>query len=228
MIFTIVRKTVGCLCSLLFVVLILAGALAVAGYFMLPAYLEYKLEKQTGFRADFGNISLHIMEGAVEIRDAKIENPVSYTEPFFIDINRIKVDLRPMSLLGERCIFEEVILEIKQVAYVTGSDSENNIAALLKALETAAEEEVEEEEEVEAEPFRFLIERLSIKLDSIKVANYSARSPTVRTPRSGVRDTGRAPARPARPPCPRAARSRRSHRRERERRLRRTASLHTC
>ncbi len=179
MIFTIVRKTMGCLFSLLFLVLLLAGALAVAGYFMLPAYLEYKLEKQTGFRADFGNISLHLKEGALEIRDAKIENPVSYPETVFIDIHRIKVDLRPMSILGERCIFQEVLVEINQVAYVTGSDSENNIAAFIKAFETATEDGDEAEEVVEEgeEPYQFLIERLSIKVDSIKVANYSGQSP---------------------------------------------------
>ncbi len=190
MIFTIVRKTMGCLFSLLFLVLILTGALAAAVYFLLPTYLEYKLENQTGFRADFGDISLDIMEGALEIRDAKIENPDSFPEPVFIDFNRIKVDLRPMSLFGERCIFQAVIVEIKEGAYVTRSDSENNIAAFIKALETTAEEgdgeEVEKDIEVEEEPFQFLIERLAIKVDSVKVANYSGQPPRVQNHDAGI------------------------------------------
>ncbi len=179
MIFTIARKTIGCLFSLLFLFFLLAGTLVVAGYFMLPTYLEYKLEKQTGYRADLGEVNLDILEGSLEIEGAKIDNPISYPETDFLDINRIKMDLRPMSLLGERCIFQEVVIDVEQLAFVTGPASENNIAGLIKALELATAED-EEDEGVTEEPLPFLIERLSIKLDSIKVANYSGQSPSVK------------------------------------------------
>jgi len=181
MIFTLARKTFGCLFSLLFMILLMAGGLAAAGYFLLPAYLEYQLEKKTGYRADFGNLSINLFEGSLEITEASLKNPVAYPEPDFIDIKRVKIDLRPLSLLGERCIIQEFSIEIRQLGYVTTSDSENNITGFIRTLdlddEAPQSKEKREEEEIKEEPFQFLIERLVIKLDTVKVANYSGRSP---------------------------------------------------
>ncbi len=171
----------------MFLVVLLAGGLVVGAYFMLPKYLESELEKQTGFLADFGEINTEWTECAVEIENASIKNPVSYPDSDFIDINRLKVDLRPMTLWGDRTIIQELIIDIRQLGFITDSEKENNIAAFIKALdeaELAAERDsVEEESE---EPVQFLIEHLVFKVDTIKVANYSGQSPRVRNFDDGI------------------------------------------
>ncbi len=190
MIFTLARKTLGCLFSLLFMILFMAGGLAVAGYFLLPEYLEYRLEKKTGYRADFGDLSFNPLEGSVELTEASLENPVAYPEPEFIEINRLKIDLRPLSLLGDRYLIQELFIDIEQLGYVTNSESTNNIAGFIMALELDEEEpksdkqeDTDEDEGIvieEEAPQNFLIEHLVIKLDTLKVANYSGRSPRIR------------------------------------------------
>lgn len=177
MIFKLARKTLGCLFSLLFFCLLLVVGLAWVAWQFVPDYLEYRIEKDTGFDTSIGDLELHPLSVGLELSDATIKNSDDFPEPEFISLRLLKADFNPGSLLSKRLLVEELVIDIEEFGYVTASNGHNNAGEFIDALrESIGMEESAEGEE----PQPFLIERLVFRLEKVKLADYSLPEPKIR------------------------------------------------
>ena len=178
MLFKIARKTIGCLFSLFVMASLFLIGVVWATLIYLPTLLEDKIEDHTGFKAEFEDLDVNVFRGTVGLTGAVIENPETFPVPTFIRIRQIKVDIKPMSLIREKVILEELIIDVEEFGYITTAEKENNAIRFINALRGSVGDLGEEEEAVEER--QFLIEHFELRLKRVEYADFSRRNPRVR------------------------------------------------
>jgi len=172
---------------------VLIVALAFGCVFMLekvvPGMAAERLKAMSGYRLEVGGVDLSIVGGSADVKNIILRNPEGWPEEDFLTINRATFDVDPMSLLGsDQKVIDELIMDLGPVCIVTDKDKNVNAQTLLEKLRSKTGEEDEgettstdkDEPKAESKPLNILIRHLVIRMDSIRVADYSGPTPKIR------------------------------------------------
>ncbi len=177
----------------LFALVLLAIALVFGCVYMIekvvPDIAAQRLKAMTGYRLDIGSVELSILGGSASVKDVTLRNPEEWPEEGFLKINQATFDVAPTTLIGDgRKVIDELVLDIGPVVIVTNKDKKVNAKVLLEKLQSAQKEAEEaptagEEVKKEAKPIEFLVRRLVIRAESLRIADYSGPTPKIREQR---------------------------------------------
>ena len=176
----------GCLRKILigFLALLILCALLLAGVFFAFGFFGAKIvarqiESRTGYPAKMDFLSINPFAGKLAVRGLRIKNPAQFPDESFVNLRRLEVQLKLLSLFQKRLVFKEVFVDFEQFGYVVNKQKEKNASVFLDKLQppeeskAAANKKPEEKAAAENKPFQFLIQHLLIQLDSIKMVDQS-------------------------------------------------------
>lgn len=132
------------------------------------------IHSKAGAELTVGENHNNLLVGKIHMKDIRLTNPPEYTEKSCLHINEIKVRTAPWTLLGSTFIINEITVDTKDFALVSKDVNpftillNNNIMDLKNAFASPKDDKPEEKKEKEpdtAEPFRFKIEKMVLKLD---------------------------------------------------------------
>ena len=171
MLFRMVRKTLGCLFFLLVVLPLLLLGLGVATIHVATMLIEDKIEERTGFKVDFDDVDLNFITGKLQLNGTKIENPRGFPQVLFLKIREVTLDFDLLSLLRDRKVIEEMVVDIDLLNYVRNTDSRLNLRQFLGAIGVAIGE-LAQLAGSEGD-FRYLIERCQVRLQEVNYVDLS-------------------------------------------------------
>ena len=175
----LLKHSIGCLFGLLSLMLVMVVAAIWLGLSYLPVFIEDVVEKDTGFGLDIGELKINPFTGVIDLQQAILTNPENFTIPGFIHINQAKIKVDVSSLIKERKVIKELVIDIEEINLVTNEAGEINTRIFLNTLNPS--EESGPSPEPSGEPVQFIIERLVIRLHTVKLSNYSKGKPRIRT-----------------------------------------------
>lgn len=161
---------------LLTLVIVIGIAAIVIFKTQVPSLTSFFVDKKTGYPTKMESFESTLTKGLIDTRHISISNPPSFPYPTFIDINQVKVDLDLESLDKETLVIEEAVVDINKFSYITDKAKNNNLKQFITAFQSPKEAESSEEskEPTQAKkPFKFLIQRLAIRLNTVEIADFS-------------------------------------------------------
>lgn len=158
-------------------------ALALGGiyagiYFAAQPMANKFLYSKSGFNCGWSGWSFQPWAGKVGFDGLKVTNSDQFVERSFVDIGKIVVDCKPLTVTKKKPIFEEVNFQIDSITIVRNADGKINGMVLAdafsgeqkdqgKSKKAAPEEEQKAEEEIQ-----FHIKDFTLKIGKIKVVDY--------------------------------------------------------
>lgn len=157
------------------------------------------IEKQTGFQADVGDISVGILRPYVRVRDLVLTNPPEFPHPDAVTLGELYARYHRLSLFRKEIHFDEIRIDVRRVVMVKPPHERSNLEVLGRVGEKKKADDStttdpssrpgsgspsgdpSPEDASEQEPARSIkIDRLNIKLGEVEVRQY--------------RDTGQEPS----------------------------------
>ncbi len=171
----IVKKSLGCLFSFMLINLLslmLVTVIAIwLGLSYLPVLIEKVVERNTGFGLEIGELNINPFTGVADLQQTILTNPEDFPDPDFIHVNIAKIDVDVFSLIEERKVIEELVLDIGEVGLFTNEAGDSNATIFFQTLKQS--EESGPSPDPSGEPVQFIIKRLVIRLHSVKISYYS-------------------------------------------------------
>lgn len=139
-------------------VVILLIVVFVAITMMLGTMVKYgvlnTLPRITGTPVELESLSFSLLQGRVTIKDFVIKNPQEFKSEHAFKLDELKIDLSPMSLMSNKIVIEEILIDGAHVTYEAGLGTSNltQIQSNIKKYSDEMKEEEEEEEEEEEKP----------------------------------------------------------------------------
>ena len=178
------RARGGLLLKLLFFLagLFLLGALA--WVVLLPSIVAATVREKTGFAVQIEALTVNPFTGNVELRSHGLRNPPDWPAPEFVELRRFTVDGSLLSLLTNRWVADEVVLEVSKVTLVKNRHGELNADIFLGGLRG--------NDKSGAGPAKgmmrsFLIRHLVLRFDDLVYADYSGDQPVVKDYALGIK-----------------------------------------
>lgn len=112
---------------ILFLVVALAVALAMARNLLIRAMVQKLVEQQTGFELEIDSLHLGMFRPAVDLRGVRLYNPVEFPDQDALEIQRLYVRYDPLSLFRSEVRLRQLILEVPHVVLVRKEDGESNL-----------------------------------------------------------------------------------------------------
>lgn len=168
----------GAFFKLVVALAVIFAAVALAWMLFLPTVVTAQLRQRTGFDARVQRLTVNPFTGNVELQGLVVTNPPTFPVPEFVDVREFKADADVFSLLSDRAVFNSVLLDVASVTLVKREDGVGNAEAFQNHL-TATEPHPA------AAPSsrptrRFLIRRLTVKMDRLVIVDHSSRLPRSR------------------------------------------------
>ena len=140
----------------------------------LPSFIERLIEKRTSFGADIREFDLKLLSGTMDIHDSALNNPDSFSDSSFLDLNRFKFKLAPSSFIAnKRLIIEDLSIHIDTLTYVINEGQESNLAVFIETLNETSEEKDGEETLLQVGSWQLYIKSLVLRLDKVVVSDFS-------------------------------------------------------
>jgi hypothetical protein len=171
---------------LLFVLAILCAGLALAWMILLPPALTRFVRGRTGFAMEIQSLYVNPFTGRLALRGLAITNPSTFPNPAFAEVREVRVDWRVSSLLSQRLVIEDVVIDVAGVTLVRDSHGVFNAwlfhdrLAGVPAGPAPARPAAGAPAEAKGRPREFLVKRLQLRCDRLVIADYSKRQPAVR------------------------------------------------
>ena len=107
----------------------------------------------TGTPVSMGSCYLNPITGTLSIKDFTIGNPEGYATPNAFKLNEVYVDLAVTSLLSDKIIIEDILVDDMEVCFETKM-TETNVGRIMDNINklTAKDEEVEKTQSPENQP----------------------------------------------------------------------------
>jgi hypothetical protein len=144
----------------------------------LPVVLTSQIRRLTGFDATVGSLAVNPFAGTVHLRGLRVTNPPTYPVTEFLEVRELTADLEMFSLFSSRPVFSAMSLDVSRLTLVKRDASQNNAAAFWGYLMRAGSEA---EFQHGDRSRRFLIRRLSVRIDEVVIADYTRRPPDRQT-----------------------------------------------
>lgn len=161
--------------KLLVVLAVMFAALALAWMLFLPAVLTAQIRSRTGFDATVQSLKVNPFTGTAEVRGLVITNPPTFPAPDFVTVREFHADAEVFSLFTDRPVFRTVVLDVAGVTVVKRPGGQSNADALHHNY--TAPTDGQPRPPSSRPPQKFLIRRLTVRLDQVVIADYSGREP---------------------------------------------------
>jgi hypothetical protein len=161
---------------LVLLAVVFAGA-ALAWMLFLPLVLTAQLQQRTGFAATVESLAVNPFTGTVELRGLVLRNPPGFPVRDFVRLREFSAVAEVFSLLSDRPVFTSIRLDLADITLVKREDGRTNAEAFQGKPGPAAAAGAEPP--AARPPRRFLIRRLSVRVDRLVIADHSARPPVV-------------------------------------------------
>jgi hypothetical protein len=173
----------GILFKLLILLAVAFAAAALAWMFFLPLVLTTQLRQRTGFDASVRSLAVNPFTGTVEVRGLVLANPPTFPVRDFVEVREFYADADMFSLLSERPVISTVMLDVATVTLVKRENGQTNADVFQHNLTLAADGEPRPPP---SHPLRFLVRRLTVRIDRLVIADHSTKMPTTREYRIGL------------------------------------------
>ncbi|MBI2515767.1 MAG: hypothetical protein HYV95_02520 [Opitutae bacterium] len=169
--------------GLLFKLLLALGGLfilaAIAWVVLLPSIAASTIRSKTGFAVKVDKLSVNPFTASVQISGLVLNNPEGWPETGFVDLRRFTADAELLSLLSNRFVADEVVVDVAQLTLVKNKAGVLNAEAFKDGLAGKAEPG-QEAPKGGGKKQEFLIRHLVLKFDRLVFADYSGRRPVVK------------------------------------------------
>jgi uncharacterized protein involved in outer membrane biogenesis len=125
---------------------------------------------------------VNIVGGLVDFQGLKITNSNQFPVPDFVELNEFKTTVEPRSLLADRVVVSEVVVDLKNVTIVKTADGVYNARAFADALKAAipASQSAAAQQKPGASGSSkvppFIIKTLTVKIGTVDYCDYSSGS----------------------------------------------------
>ena len=161
---------------LLFLAILFAG-LALAWMILLPPALTRFVRGRTGFPMDIQSLYVNPFTGRLELRGLVVKNPPSFPNPAFAEVRKVSVDWRVSSLLSQRLVIDDFVVDVAGITLVKDPLGAINAWLFQERLAGApaprppAGSPTGAPVEAKSRPQEFLIERLQLRCDRLVIAD---------------------------------------------------------
>ncbi len=157
-------------------VILMLGALWTTEW-LVPKAAKQHIE-ELGFGLDASQFDVNLRHGRIRASDLVLKNPEEWPESEFVVVNNLILDIDGGTWRdGKELVFDVVVIDIGSLSYVTNEERESNAALLVQRAEEVLRRQ--QMEGVSDRPFR--IEQFRLKIDQLRVADYSGAQPRVKT-----------------------------------------------
>jgi len=184
--FRLITKPIGCLFSLLFSLVILVVLVAVGCVLVVDHYAAdiagTFLKEKTGFELSYAKQEVTLFGGLVDFQGLRLTNSSEFPVPDFVEFNEFKAAVEPRSLLADRIVVDEVVVDLKNVTIVKKADGTYNAKAFADALKAAipANQSAAAQQKPGASGSSkvppFIIKTLTVKIGTVDYCDYSSGS----------------------------------------------------
>jgi uncharacterized protein involved in outer membrane biogenesis len=184
--FKLITKPLGCLFSLFFTLLVLLALFVVAVVLGVDHFAGdaavYAVKMRTGFTMAYTTQDVDILHGLVDFEGLTITNSSRFPAPGFVDLNQIKLAIEPKSLVQDKLVVDEVVVDLKTLTVVRTADGEYNFAAFAQALQgnpAAAQPAATPAQPATTSAAKippFIIHKLTIKIGTVDYCDFKSGS----------------------------------------------------
>jgi len=154
--------------------LVLAGALGcVLWVVILPGWVVSTIRTRTGFGASVEHLSVNPFTAKVTITGLVLKNPAGWPQEEFVSLREFRAEGDLFSLLGNRLVADEVVVDVAQVTIVRNQHGDLN-AAVFKAGMNREDKTGAVGPKIAGPQRAFLIKHLVLRFDRMVFADYSS------------------------------------------------------
>lgn len=167
--------------KLLLLLAVLAAVGAMVWVVLLPGVVTSAVRTRTGFSIQLEGISANPFTGRAAIRGLVLRNPSGWPVADFAELREFSAEVNLLSLLGDRFIAEEIVVDLPKLTLVVNERGAWNAAVFKEGLAGApkAGRSMPKQE--------FLIRHLVVKFGQLVYADYSGSKPDRREFYLGLR-----------------------------------------
>ena len=175
--FGFIKKPLGCLLSIVVCLLLLLLVLVVVGSLVVDYFAiniaGHELKQRSGFTLTAGAQDIGVLHGKFDVHDLEVQNPDRFAARDFLKFNEIKTEVEVSTLLSQRIVVDEVIVDLDSLAIVQDKDGDYNFAALQNSLmgAAAAPADTTIQSKTPAIP-PFTIKKLTLSMHTAKYFNF--------------------------------------------------------
>ena len=168
----------GLLGKLLFFLGIVVVCGAIAWVVLLPSIISTVIHAETGFAVQMEKLSVNPFTASAELRGFVLQNPGGWPAKEFVELRQFTVDAHLFSLLTNRFVADEVVVDVAQVSLVKNQQGALNVDVFRDGL--LGRDEAKEQPKGGGRKREFFIKHLVLKFDKLVSADYSGRKPSVK------------------------------------------------
>ena len=167
----------------LFILIVILGIGAIwAGNSYAPTFIANQVENFTDFQLTIRDPYMRMQSGEVDFQGVVLKNPEDYPQPDFIDVNQLAVKVELSSVFTDTIVVDHADLDINNVALVVKKDKTSNAINFVDNLPVSGgdtgskpkKKKKSEPKEAAGPGKSFLIKRLTVKLGTVEIADYSS------------------------------------------------------
>ena len=156
----------------------LAGLISALWVVLLPGLVATTVRSRTGFEVQVDKLSLNPFTANVVIRGLVLKNPMGWPRAEFVDLREFRAEASLLSLLGNRFIADEILVDVAQLTLVVNQKGSLNAVAFKEGL--AGKESAGPGKPAGGAKQEFLIRHLVLKIDKLVYADHSGWRPSVK------------------------------------------------
>lgn len=168
----------GAFVSVLVFFSVIFALAALAWMLFLPMIFAEQLQRRTGFDVTLRSLAVNPCAGTIELRGLVLTNPPGFPVRDFLQLREFRAEAQVMTLLSDRAVFDNVVLDVAQITVVKTTAGRTNAELFEQGF--AERESAAGASRVAQTAPRFLIQRLTLRFDRLVVADHSETVPQVR------------------------------------------------
>ncbi len=149
-------------------VLLLTAALALMLMFFLSHIVQYGITAKTGFPTHVEDLSSNPLRGTLRASGFEVRNPPHYSQPRFLEIERLDLRVSPGSLFRNRIEVENFELKVPRLTGIRNAEGRINLEEFGSVIEEMLDDRRSREPEKEV-----VIKRFRLKIDKVELLDYS-------------------------------------------------------
>lgn len=168
----------GVLFKLLLVLVMGFALVAILWVTLLPGLVVSKIQEKTGFAVKVDSFSVNPFTAKVMMKGLVLKNPNGWPVEDFLEMREFRAEANLLSLLSDRFVADEVMVDVPQVTLVKNQQGLFNAAAFQKGLTGTGGAAVQSDQGGTHQGF--LIKHLVLKFGKLVYADHSGRKPVVK------------------------------------------------
>ena len=166
----------GILAKLLAAFVVFLAVATLGWMLLLPAIATKVLQTRTQFGVTVQSLSVNPFTGTVHLRGLAIENPPTFPTPDFVQVREFRATAGIFTLLGDRPVIDEAVVDVAQVTLVKNQAGVRNAALFQERLAGAPAPTRTGGQPVAGPATQtraFLIRHLELRFDKLRLVDAS-------------------------------------------------------